>query len=53
MEKAEPISLYPGIEMKGFPNRDSVKYLDIYGIPEARTCIRGTLRYKVRATLAA
>lgn len=29
-----------------YPNRDSISYLDIYGIPEATTMYRGTFRYK-------
>ncbi|MDX2283100.1 MAG: saccharopine dehydrogenase family protein [Bacteroidia bacterium] len=29
---------------EGYGNRDSLKYLDIYGIPEVRTLYRGTLR---------
>jgi saccharopine dehydrogenase-like NADP-dependent oxidoreductase len=29
-----------------YPNRDSVSYIDIYGIPEAQTIYRGTFRYK-------
>lgn len=29
-----------------YPNRDSISYLDIYGIPEASTMYRGTFRYK-------
>jgi len=29
-----------------YPNRDSIEYVDIYGIPEARTMFRGTFRYK-------
>jgi saccharopine dehydrogenase-like NADP-dependent oxidoreductase len=28
-----------------YPNRDSLPYLDIYGIPDAETIFRGTLRY--------
>ena len=47
MEQAEPICLYPDIDLIGFPNRDSIKYQEIYGIQEAHTCIRGTLRYMV------
>jgi saccharopine dehydrogenase (NADP+, L-glutamate forming)/spermidine synthase len=36
----------PGLgEFEGYPNRDSVSYREIYGIPEARTVLRGTLRY--------
>jgi saccharopine dehydrogenase (NADP+, L-glutamate forming) len=29
-----------------YPNRDSVSYVNIYGIPEATTVYRGTFRYK-------
>jgi saccharopine dehydrogenase (NADP+, L-glutamate forming) len=29
-----------------YPNRDSISYINIYGIPEAKTIYRGTLRYK-------
>lgn len=29
-----------------YPNRDSVSYIDIYGIPGAKTVYRGTFRYK-------
>lgn len=28
-----------------YPNRDSISYIDIYGIPEVRTMMRGTFRY--------
>jgi len=36
----------PGLgEFEGYPNRDSVAYRDTYGIPEAQTVFRGTLRY--------
>lgn len=33
-------------ELEVYPNRNSIDYLDIYGIPEAETVYRGTLRYK-------
>ncbi len=29
-----------------YPNRDSISYIDIYGIPETNTMYRGTFRYK-------
>lgn len=29
-----------------YPNRDSISYINIYGIPEAGTIYRGTFRYK-------
>ncbi|MFH1121353.1 MAG: saccharopine dehydrogenase C-terminal domain-containing protein [Bacteroidota bacterium] len=28
-----------------YPNRDSISYIDIYGIPEVQTMMRGTFRY--------
>jgi saccharopine dehydrogenase-like NADP-dependent oxidoreductase len=38
---------FPAIgELDVYPNRDSVSYIDIYGIPEAQTVYRGTFRYK-------
>ncbi|HAH59215.1 MAG TPA: saccharopine dehydrogenase, partial [Bacteroidales bacterium] len=33
-------------KLEVYPNRDSVAYMDIYGIPEARTMMRGTFRYE-------
>jgi len=51
----EPINLFrdlfsytfPGIgELDVYPNRDSISYIDIYGIPETSTMYRGTFRYK-------
>jgi len=33
-------------ELEAYPNRDSISYIDIYGLQEARTVFRGTLRYK-------
>ena len=36
------------LPLEGYPNRDSLQFRDLYGIPEAHTVIRGTLRYQVR-----
>jgi saccharopine dehydrogenase (NADP+, L-glutamate forming) len=33
-------------ELEWYANRDSVKYIEIYKIPEVQTIIRGTYRYK-------
>lgn len=33
-------------ELEVYPNRDSMDYIDIYGIPEVRTMYRGTFRYR-------
>ena len=38
---------FPGVGILDvYPNRDSLVYIDIYGIPEAQTMYRGTFRYK-------
>ncbi len=38
---------FPGIgELEVYPNRDSISYIDIYGIPEVSTMYRGTFRYR-------
>jgi saccharopine dehydrogenase (NADP+, L-glutamate forming) len=38
---------FPGIgDLEVYPNRDSISYMDIYGIPETKTMYRGTFRYK-------
>jgi saccharopine dehydrogenase (NADP+, L-glutamate forming) len=38
---------FPNVgELEVYPNRDSLAYKDIYGIPEAQTMYRGTFRYK-------
>ena len=51
----EPVNLFKdrfsysfqGIgDLEVYPNRDSISYIDIYGIPETLTMYRGTFRYK-------
>ncbi len=38
---------FPAVgELEVYPNRDSLAYKEIYGIPEARTMMRGTFRYR-------
>ena len=32
------------VNIKGYPNRDSMSYIDIYNIPETKTMLRGTYR---------
>lgn len=37
---------YPEVgKLEVYPNRDSLSYIDIYGIPEVRTMYRGTFRH--------
>eukprot|EP00045_Choanoeca_perplexa_P001604 m.20861 g.20861 ORF g.20861 m.20861 type:complete len:347 (-) comp11060_c0_seq4:73-1113(-) len=45
-EGVRDIPIYPAFAFEGYPNRDSVPYSERYGIPEAHTVVRGTLRYK-------
>lgn len=38
---------FPGVgPMEVYPNRNSLPYIEIYGIPEVKTLYRGTFRYK-------
>lgn len=46
MGTAKPYFIYPGYAFVAYPNRDSTPYKERYGIPEAQTIIRGTLRYQ-------
>lgn len=42
-----PIDFMPGFNLIGYPNRDSTKYAEIYGLgSECKTLLRGTLRYR-------
>uniref|UniRef100_A0A8C0QTI9 Aminoadipate-semialdehyde synthase n=1 Tax=Canis lupus dingo TaxID=286419 RepID=A0A8C0QTI9_CANLU len=41
-----PMGYFPGLNLEGYPNRDSTQYAATYGIPTARTLLRGTLRYQ-------
>lgn len=45
MAVAMPQRIFPGFNLVGYPNRDSVGFRDFYRIPEAHTVFRGTLRY--------
>jgi len=46
MDAANSMDFLPGFSLEGYPNRDSTIYTDLYGIREAHTVLRGTLRYK-------
>ncbi|PHH71634.1 hypothetical protein CDD82_6398 [Ophiocordyceps australis] len=46
MGTAKPYFIYPGYAFVAYANRDSTPYKQRYGIPEAQTIIRGTLRYQ-------
>lgn len=44
-KSAEPVTYWPGFNLEGYPNRDSVSYSKEYGLPNAKRFFRGTLRY--------
>jgi hypothetical protein len=46
MSTAKPYFISPAFAFVAYPNRDSVPFKEWYGIPEAETVIRGTLRYQ-------
>ncbi|XP_064486765.1 alpha-aminoadipic semialdehyde synthase, mitochondrial-like isoform X2 [Ornithodoros turicata] len=46
LDSVKDIGFLPGFNLEGYPNRDSLVYKSIYGINNAHTVLRGTLRYK-------
>jgi spermidine synthase / saccharopine dehydrogenase (NADP+, L-glutamate-forming) len=46
MATAKPYFISPAYAFVAYPNRDSVPFKEFYNIPEAETCVRGTLRYQ-------
>lgn len=46
MATAKPYYINPAFAFVAYPNRDSTPFREWYGIPEAETVIRGTLRYQ-------
>lgn len=47
MSSPKDLTFLPGFALEGFPNRDSIKYADLYGLgSNVNTLLRGTIRYK-------
>ncbi|XP_058796549.1 alpha-aminoadipic semialdehyde synthase, mitochondrial isoform X2 [Phymastichus coffea] len=46
MSAAQSLDFMPGFALEGFPNRDSTAYRQLYGIEQAETVLRGTLRFR-------
>ncbi|RWS31267.1 Alpha-aminoadipic semialdehyde synthase-like protein [Leptotrombidium deliense] len=46
MDSAIDIDFIRGLNLEGYPNRDSIAYKTLYGISNASTVLRGTIRYK-------
>lgn len=44
MDSTVPIDFLKGLNLEGYPNRDSLVYRDVYKISQASTIVRGTLR---------
>ena len=45
IDASMPMNFLPGFNLEGYPNRDSTIYGELYGLREAHTLLRGTLRY--------
>lgn len=46
LNSTRPLKFLPGFNLEGFPNRDSLPYSERYGIKDAQSILRGTIRYK-------
>jgi saccharopine dehydrogenase-like NADP-dependent oxidoreductase len=46
MGTAKPYFISPAFAFVAYPNRNSVPFREFYNIPEAKTVVRGTLRYQ-------
>lgn len=46
MATAAPYYVMDGYDFVAYPNRNSVPFREFYGIPEAKTVLRGSLGYK-------
>jgi saccharopine dehydrogenase (NADP+, L-glutamate forming) len=44
-DNCRPLSVNGLPDFEAYPNRSSLPYIELYGIPETRTMLRGTLRY--------
>ena len=46
MNVSKPYFVLDGYDFVAYPNRNSIPFQEFYGIPEAETVIRGSLRYE-------
>lgn len=47
MSSPRELNFLPGFALEGFPNRDSTKYSELYGLgKDVHTLVRGTIRFK-------
>eukprot|EP00002_Diphylleia_rotans_P003769 TRINITY_DN1265_c0_g1_i2.p1 TRINITY_DN1265_c0_g1~~TRINITY_DN1265_c0_g1_i2.p1 ORF type:complete len:774 (-),score=163.53 TRINITY_DN1265_c0_g1_i2:285-2606(-) len=52
-ESAESFEVYPAFALEVLPNRNSLAYGELYGLPDLETMFRGTLRFKGYSSLMA
>jgi alpha-aminoadipic semialdehyde synthase len=45
-KRTQQVEIFPSTWLEGIPNRDSLTYAEAYGISDAQTVFRGTLRYR-------
>lgn len=45
-KRCQQVEIFPSIWLEGIPNRNSLTYAEAYGISDAHTVFRGTLRYR-------
>jgi len=45
-KRCQQVEIFPSIWLEGIPNRNSLTYGEAYGISDAQTVFRGTLRYR-------
>jgi spermidine synthase len=46
LDEAKPYYISPAFAFVAYPSLDSTPFRELYGIPEAETVVRGTLRYQ-------
>jgi len=50
--RSVPKEVNMSLSLEGYPNRDSMSYIDLYGLKDVKSLMRGTLRYKGFSLLA-
>jgi saccharopine dehydrogenase-like NADP-dependent oxidoreductase len=45
-KRCQQVEIFPSIWLEGIPNRNSLTYAEAYGIQDAHTVFRGTLRFR-------
>lgn len=46
IQEIQDFHFFSGLELEGYPNRDSLAYKDLYELSHVSNIVRGTLRYK-------